>query len=81
MLEIARGLGYEGSFMEVMRCRIHGNGALSPVPRHPFPSKDLRWKTKNAGRSGPAHAIEDGGPSGSRTLDLGIKSPLLCQLS
>ena len=30
---------------------------------------------------GCAHAIEDGGPSGSRTLDLGIKSPLLCQLS
>ena len=23
----------------------------------------------------------DGGPSGVRTLDLGIKSPLLCQLS
>ena len=42
MLEIARGLGYEGSFMEVMRCRIHGNGALSPVPRHPFPSKGQR---------------------------------------
>ena len=128
-----------------LRGQLHGGHAVS-YPRKrsvvarsatPFSFPGSTLKNKNAGRSGPAHAIEDGGPSGSRrarvrsrsfpsryalgprpssgrprpcgfetmlrkrksqavrawlvitnggpsgsrTLDLGIKSPLLCQLS
>ena len=53
------------------------------VRRTPAPLRvrDPGTENENAGRFRPARAIEDGGPSGSRTLDLGIKSPLLCQLS
>ena len=36
---------------------------------------------KKSGRHPPVAFLFYGGPSGVRTLDLGIKSPLLCQLS
>ena len=42
---------------------------------------ELVARPQKSGRHPPVAFLFYGGPSGVRTLDLGIKSPLLCQLS
>ena len=51
---------------------------LSSAPRR---VRTHALATKKSGRHPPVAFLFYGGPSGVRTLDLGIKSPLLCQLS
>ena len=58
--------------------RINGRGRKTRTVTDGY---DLAWRKTKKVSSEALTCVFFGGPSGGRTLDLGIKSPLLYQLS
>jgi hypothetical protein len=61
---------------------VTGRDALAEVPLVCSHDPEcVRWRSTTPGRTAPPRAVGSDAPARNRTLNLRIKSPLLCQLS